>query len=108
MVYLRYSNSLDSNHYSFPLPVIPTLYADDFKLHDIQYTPIFGGDSTKTFKDLERPFPWEHFKPSEYAHDIREQEQGIPSRTGLKPYQVVQPEGASVSEERRACCCSLS
>ncbi len=96
MVYYRMENDANSNHYAYPLPLYPTLKVDeDFALYDITYTPIFGGESTKTVKDLDGPFPWEMLRPHEYAHSIREGN-GEYTREDLKPYRVFQPSGPSV------------
>lgn len=94
MCYLRFSNWPDSNHYAAPLPFNPTVNADTLELVDIAYAPIFGGDDTRTIKDLEGPFPWEQYCRNEYAHHIREAD-GHASRTDLKPLQVIQPRGTS-------------
>lgn len=64
------------------------------KLVAMNFTPIFGGESTETIEDLwakGENFPWEKLFASEYKHDL----QAASSRPELKPYQVVQPEGPS-------------
>lgn len=94
MCYLRFSEFHDSNHYAAPLPFNPTVNADTMELVDIAYAPIFGGDDTRTIKDLDGPFPWDQYVRNEYAHHIREAD-GLASRTDLKPLQVIQPEGTS-------------
>jgi primary-amine oxidase len=96
MVYMRMIDDADSCHYSYPLPLIPVVLADSFILHEIAFTPIMGGDSIKTVQDLDQPFPWEHYMPSEYSQKLRE-DAGENYRQDLKPYHVSQPEGASVS-----------
>lgn len=78
--------------------MVPTVRADDFVLEKIEYTPIFGGEDTRTVQDLTEPFPWHIFRRNEYKQAIREQD-GLPSRADLKPYRVIQPEGASVSKD---------
>jgi primary-amine oxidase len=94
MCYLRFSEFHDSNHYAAPLPFNPTVNADTLELIDIAYAPIFGGDDTRTIKDLDGPFPWDQYVRNEYAHHIREAD-GLASRADLKPLQVIQPEGTS-------------
>jgi len=96
MVYMRFIDDIDSCHYSSPLPLIPTMLAESLVLHEIAFTPIFGGDSLKTVKDLTGPFPWEHYVQNEYSQSIREKS-GEAYRKDIKPYHVSQPEGASVS-----------
>ncbi|WVQ71769.1 hypothetical protein IAR50_001310 [Cryptococcus sp. DSM 104548] len=100
MCYLRFCEDLDSNHYSAPLPVVPTVLADDFSLVNIVYTPIFGGESTKTIKDLDGPFPWDQFVRNEYRHDLRA-ELSDKDRPASMPYHVSQPQGASFDIQNR-------
>jgi primary-amine oxidase len=95
MVYLSFSDDPDTCHYAAPLPLVPVIDAEDFTLVEIEYTPILGtGD--KTLLDLGERFPWEKYTPNEYDAGIR-QAAGLSTRGDLKPYRVVQPEGASVS-----------
>ena len=101
MVYMRFIDDIDSCHYSAPLPLIPTMLAESLVLHEIAFTPIFGGDSLKTVKDLSGPFPWEQYIQNEYSQSIREGSGEI-YRQDIKPYHVSQPEGASVSEHSDA------
>ena len=96
MCYLRFQDDPDSCHYSAPLPIIPVMLADTLKLHEIAFTPIFGGESTKTVQDLDGPFPWEQYISNEYSQKLREAE-GIKYRDDVKPYHISQPQGASVS-----------
>lgn len=95
MVYLSFSDNPDTCHYAAPLPIVPTLRADTFKLEKIDYTPIFG-TGEKTLLDYGGRFPWEAYVPDEYEASIREAA-GLKQRTDVKPYRVLQPEGASVS-----------
>lgn len=95
MVYMRFIDDADSCHYSAPLPIVPTVLADSLVLHEIAFTPIFGGESIKTVKDLDGPFPWEQYVQNEYAQSVREKA-GEVYRRDIKPYHVTQPEGASV------------
>jgi primary-amine oxidase len=100
MVYMRFIDDADSCHYSAPLPIVPTVLADSLVLHEIAFTPIFGGESVKTVKDLDGPFPWEQYVQNEYAQSVREKA-GEVYRRDIKPYHVTQPEGASVSQSGR-------
>jgi hypothetical protein len=93
---MRFVDDADSCHYSAPLPIIPVMLADTLVLHEIAFTPIFGGESTKTVQDLDGPFPWEHFVQNEYSQRMREAA-GAVYRQDIKPYHVTQPQGASVS-----------
>ncbi|WWC62350.1 uncharacterized protein I303_104946 [Kwoniella dejecticola CBS 10117] len=99
MVYLSFSDNPDTCHYAAPLPIVPVVRADTFKLERLDYTPIFGtGD--KTLLDLEGPFPWEAYVPNEYDATIRA-DAGLKARDDIKPYRVLQPEGASFTLEGR-------
>lgn len=95
MVYLAFGDNPDTNHYASPVPIIPTISADDLSLVDIEYGPIFG-TGNKTLLDLDEPFPWEAFTRNEYDADLRKG-QGIADRDDIQPYRVNQPTGVSVS-----------
>ena len=95
MVYLAFDENPDTCHYAAPLPIVPVISPDDWSLVDLQYTPIYGtGD--KTLLDYQGRFPWEAYTPNEYDAAIRTKA-GLDYRKDIKPYRVVQPEGASVS-----------
>jgi primary-amine oxidase len=95
MVYLSFNDNPDTCHYAAPLPIIPVMNADDFTLIRLDYCPIYGtGD--KTLLDYEGRFPWEAYAANEYDAGIRTAA-GLSYRQDMKPYRVVQPEGASVS-----------
>lgn len=96
MVYLSFNDDPDTCHYAAPLPIVPVMSADDFSLVRMDYCPIYGtGD--KTLLDYEGRFPWEAYTPNEYDAGIRKAA-GLSYRQDMKPYRVVQPEGASVSQ----------
>ncbi|RSH94905.1 hypothetical protein EHS25_004711 [Saitozyma podzolica] len=99
MVYLSFSDDPDTCHYAAPLPLVPVIDAEDFTLVEIEYTPILGSGD-KTLLDLGERFPWEKYTPNEYDAGIR-QAAGLSTRGDLKPYRVVQPEGASFQLEGR-------
>ncbi|OCF40041.1 hypothetical protein I317_06179 [Kwoniella heveanensis CBS 569] len=102
MVYLSFSDDPDSCHYAAPLPVIPTVLADTFELLKIEFTPIYG-EGDKTIMDLieeGQTFPWEAYVPNEYDAAIRAKA-GLNNRMDLKPYRVIQPEGAGFKLEGR-------
>ena len=94
MCYLSFGDNPDSNHYAAPIPIIPSVFADSFKLYGIEYCPIFG-EGDRTILDLDSPFPWQHYVPNEYDQKVREGKGGE-YRRDIKPYRVSQPEGASV------------
>ena len=99
MCYLAFSDNPDECHYAAPLPIVPVVSADDFSLIAMDYCPIYGtGD--KTLLDFEGRFPWEAYTANEYDAGIRAAA-GLTFRQDLKPYRVVQPEGASVGGRRR-------
>ncbi|CAK9783439.1 hypothetical protein CC85DRAFT_282174 [Cutaneotrichosporon oleaginosum] len=101
MVYLNLTNGEheDSCHYSAPLPIVPVMSSDDFSLVRIDYCPIFG-TGEKTILDLDGPFPWHLYVTNEYDAALVEAS-GVALRTDVKPYRVIQPEGASFSLEGR-------
>ncbi|KAL8286460.1 hypothetical protein RQP46_004477 [Phenoliferia psychrophenolica] len=104
MVYARLNSEVSSNHYAFPLPLQPVLDTKDNSLFAINWTPVFGGDSTETFAALpEGTFPWEKLNPSahEYDADLRTAA-GFALRKDLKPLQVVQPDGPSFTVTGRS------
>ncbi|KAK4685406.1 primary-amine oxidase, partial [Tremellales sp. Uapishka_1] len=99
LMYFRPGHSTDPNmnHYSFPLPFVPTLYTTDFSLCDIKWVPVYGGDSMKTLHDLPGgvgSFPWDKMQLNEYDHNLQVQAGGA-IRGDLKPLEVVQKEGPS-------------
>jgi primary-amine oxidase len=98
------SDDADSCHYAYPLPFIPVLDTETYELAEIQWTPVFGGESTKTLLDLPEgeTYPWELHQSNEYMPHLLQAE-GTKLREDVKPYRVSQPEGASftVQDERR-------
>lgn len=86
----------DTNHYAYPLPLLPAIDAHTKKLHSLNFYPIYGGESTETIEDLwarGENFPWHKLLGSEYVHELRKEA----PRADLKPLEVVQREGASFS-----------
>lgn len=75
----------DSNHYALPLSISPVICTDTKEVIRIDHLPT-GKDSTVT-----GPRPWQQRPANEYIPELQE------LRTGLKPLNVVQPEGASFS-----------
>ncbi|KAK6906461.1 hypothetical protein I204_00732 [Kwoniella mangroviensis CBS 8886] len=99
MTYYRTSSDLDSNHYATPLPLIPVMNPATMKLHSVEYTPIYGGESTETIETLwskGENFPWEKHQPHEYKHDLQASIRG-----GLEPLEVVQKNGPSFKVDGR-------
>ncbi|KAI1140636.1 copper amine oxidase 1 [Hypoxylon sp. FL0543] len=95
LVYARDTskNNIDSNHYSYPLPIIPVMDVATKKLvrvdrlatggiGDSLYPPPPGGKPKKLF---------ENCGPAEYVPELLDR----PFRTDQKPINVTQPEGAS-------------
>ncbi|EJT47730.1 hypothetical protein A1Q1_03416 [Trichosporon asahii var. asahii CBS 2479] len=99
MVYANTNGNPDSCHYSAPLPLVPVMSSDDFSLVRIDWTPIFG-TGEKTFLDLKEPFPWHLYESNEYDPELLVAS-GTQLRQDLRPYRVIQPEGASFSLEGR-------
>ncbi|OTB17168.1 hypothetical protein K445DRAFT_316661 [Daldinia sp. EC12] len=95
LVYARDTskNNIDSNHYSYPLPIIPIMDVATKQIIRVDrlatggigdglYPPPPGGEPKKLF---------EKCGPAEYLPELLDQ----PLRTDLKPINVIQPEGAS-------------
>lgn len=95
MCYLSFSDNPDTCHYAAPLPIVPVVSAEDYTLLSLDYCPIYG-TGEKTLLDYEGRFPWEAYMPNEYDASIRAAA-GQATRSDLKPYRVIQPEGTSVS-----------
>ncbi|PPJ52820.1 hypothetical protein CBER1_11295 [Cercospora berteroae] len=83
------NNDLDSKHYAFPLDFMVVVDLVKMAVKKIVRIPV-GSDETVTTGEhvIQRKTAPEE---SEYLHRL----QKTPPRTTMKPYQVVQPEGAS-------------
>ncbi|CAK1361735.1 unnamed protein product [Cercospora beticola] len=83
------NNDLDSNHYAFPLDFMVVVDLVKMDVKKIVRIPV-GSDETVTTGEhvIQRKTAPEE---PEYLHRL----QKTPPRTTMKPYQVVQPEGAS-------------
>lgn len=79
-------NHPESNHYAIPLDFSPRIDHATKKVDRIIRLPLFDSFDTTSPTDYEVP------KGNEYHHDLAGSK-----RTGLKPYNVVQPEGPSYS-----------
>src|SRR5579859_3938374 len=79
-------NHPESNHYAIPLDFSPRIDDATKKVDRIIRLPLFNTFDTTPQTDYVVP------KGNEYHHDLV----GTP-RTGLKPYNVIQPEGPSYS-----------
>jgi hypothetical protein len=97
--YFRLSSCVDSNHYSFPIPLVFEWNWTADQLKGVRYLPIFGTGS-KTLQDLSEPFPWHKMQPNEYAHGLREALGGT-TRQDLKQLLVQQPQGVSFRVNNR-------
>ncbi|GME35831.1 Copper amine oxidase [Neofusicoccum parvum] len=84
------NNDPDSNHYAFPLDFMVIVDLSTMKVKRIVRLPL-GVDDSVTPLGSDVPYPKVNPVEPEYAHHL----QKAPPRTTLKPYQVVQPEGAS-------------
>ena len=86
-------NSLDSNHYAYPIPIVPVMDWRTKKVVRIDRLAT-GGNGDGLEPEARKDSPKSLFKnsqPAEYAPELLSQ----PLRTDLKPLNVVQPEGAS-------------
>lgn len=106
-VYSRYTQGLcfakdvrngnaDSNHYGYPLPIIPVM--DTYKKEIVRVDRLAtGGEHDGLNYGTGLKAILDHCRPSEYVPELLD----IPMRKDIKPLNVVQPEGASftVSDE---------
>lgn len=77
------SSEPDSNHYAFPLPILPVVECNGYKIIRIDILPT-GADNTIKPLSPYTPKPGNEYIPE--AQNLRKD---------LKPLQVVQPEGPS-------------
>lgn len=84
------NNDPDSCHYSFPLDFMVVVDLCAMKVKKILRLPV-GPDETTTEVYSEVPHRRTACVEPEYTHRL----QRLPARTTMKPYQVIQPEGAS-------------
>ncbi|KAM0228999.1 hypothetical protein ACHAPO_010274 [Fusarium lateritium] len=84
------NNDPDSCHYSFPLDFMVIVDLCAMKVKKILRLPL-GPDQSTT--NVNSPVPHRRTNPveAEYTHRLQKQS----PRTTMKPYQVIQPEGAS-------------
>lgn len=85
------NNNPDSNHYSFPLDFMVIVDLCTMKVKRVVRLPLGSDETVTTGEDIihRRTKPEE----PEYAPELQKR----PARTTMKPYQVIQPEGASFS-----------
>jgi primary-amine oxidase len=87
------TNNPDSNHYAYPIPLIPVMEWATKKIVRVDRLPT-GGSEDGHEPAVRSDKPKQLFAksvPAEYAPELLE----IPARDDLKPLNVVQPEGAS-------------
>ncbi|SPO06756.1 related to copper amine oxidase [Cephalotrichum gorgonifer] len=86
-MYAAMDDHPEANHYSIPLPLAPIFDAHTMELVQLEKLPMGVGAEL----DAETQ-PWTPVKPVEYSADLLGEEN---LRKGLKPLQVIQPEGPS-------------
>ncbi|KAJ8106962.1 hypothetical protein ONZ43_g6886 [Nemania bipapillata] len=95
LVYARNAanNNPDSNHYGYPLPIIPVMDFVTKKLIRVDRLATGGtGDSLYPSPKADEPKKlFGHGKSAEYAPELLDQ----PLRADVKPIDITQPEGAS-------------
>ncbi|KAI0873995.1 copper amine oxidase [Hypoxylon argillaceum] len=95
LVYARKasSNNPDSNHYGYPLPIIPVMDFVTKKLIRVDRLATGGtGDSLYPSPKAKEPKKlFSHGQSAEYAPELLDQ----PLRADVKPIDITQPEGAS-------------
>lgn len=84
------NNDVDSSHYSFPLDFMVIVDLCTMKVKKIIRLPLGSDESTTEGMD---DIAHRETDPAEPEYDHRLQKN--PPRTSMKPYNVVQPEGAS-------------
>ncbi|KAK5991238.1 Copper amine oxidase 1 [Cladobotryum mycophilum] len=85
--------SVDSNHYAFPIPLIPVMDWKTKEVIRVERLPTGGsGDSihVEARKDTPKKL-FENARTAEYLPEFLD----IPLRTDLKPINITQPEGTS-------------
>ncbi|RYP90898.1 hypothetical protein DL770_002975 [Monosporascus sp. CRB-9-2] len=87
------NNNPDSNHYSYPIPIIPVMDFNAKKVVRIDRLATGGdGDGLDPKPRSEKPMKlFGNAKPAEFVPELLDR----PLRTDLKPINVVQPEGTS-------------
>ena len=84
------SGNEDSNHYGYPLPIIPVM--DTYKSEIVRVDKLATGGKEDGLAYSTGPKTiLDHCKPAEYVPELLD----TPLRTDLKPLNVVQPEGPS-------------
>ncbi|KAI1445571.1 copper amine oxidase 1 [Annulohypoxylon stygium] len=95
LVYARdtSNNNPDSNHYAYPLPIIPIMDVATKKLVRVDRLATGGhGDSLYPAPLSDKPRKlFETNKSAEYVPELLDR----PFRTDMKPINIIQPEGAS-------------
>lgn len=96
LVYARDTSkkNIDSNHYAYPMPIIPVMDVATKKLIRVDRLATGGRDDGLFPAPVDKSKPKKLFERSssaEYVPELLE----IPFRTDLKPINVTQPEGAS-------------
>ncbi|KAI1463721.1 copper amine oxidase [Daldinia caldariorum] len=95
LVYARDTSkdNIDSNHYSYPLPIIPIMDVATKKILRVDRLATGGvGDGLHSAPPGGEPKKlFENCGPAEYIPELLDQ----PLRTDMKPINVIQPEGAS-------------
>ncbi|KAH9884017.1 copper amine oxidase [Xylariomycetidae sp. FL2044] len=85
--------NVDSNHYAYPMPIIPVMDVATKKLIRIDRLPT-GGINDSLYPGPPGPLPrklFERSKAADYVPELLDR----PLRTDQKPINVTQPEGAS-------------
>ncbi|EHK18968.1 uncharacterized protein TRIVIDRAFT_80736 [Trichoderma virens Gv29-8] len=83
----------DSNHYGYPIPIVPVMDWHTKKLIRVERIATGGiGDELEAKVQSDEPIKlFENHKGCEYVPELLD----IPLRTDLKPINITQPEGAS-------------
>lgn len=87
------NGNADSNHYAYPVPIIPVMDVATRKMIRIDRLATGGAeDGLDAAPRLAEPKPlFQRAQPAEYVPELL----GRPLRTDMKPINITQPEGAS-------------
>lgn len=82
----------DTNHYGYPIPLIPVVDTHHNKLIRIDRLATGGDEDGFNYYTAQKNVV-DHCKPAEYVPELLD----YPLRTDIKPINITQPEGASFS-----------
>lgn len=85
------SGNPDSNHYGYPLPIIPVMNSQTLEIVRVDKLATGGKDDSIYATDTSIPGVLDHCLPAEYVPELL----GKPMRSDIKALNVTQPDGPS-------------